>query len=251
MRPLKLRARRLQALGIEKIQPTVVRMFPHDSEAFTQGLFLYGDTLYESTGLIGRSSLREIDKGSGELQRVIPVEDLFCEGIARLANRLYQLTWRTKVVLVYDFPGLSRVGTLPLDGQGWGLTSDRSNLILSNGSSIIEYRGADLELVMSQRITLNGLPLSQINDLAVNGDTLYLNVYRQPYIYVADLKSGCVRQIIDLSEIAAKEASAVPAAAEHKENVMLNGIAIDREQAVAYVTGKLWSHFYVIRLANR
>jgi len=274
LRPLKVRLRSLQAIGIKRIRPRVLRTLPHDSEAFTQGLCLHRGSLYESTGLAGRSSLRVIDSDTGRVERQIALQEAlgstsvshldgneddseedrvnkaFAEGIAILNDRLYQLTWRSGIALRYSLPALEPVDTLPLTGQGWGLASDGNHLVLSNGSSLIEFRDAELGLVKSVRITANGLPFGLINDLAVHNGKLYFNVYRHPWIYVADMESGRVERVLDLADIAREEARILPAGVEPRRDVMLNGIAIDSPKGLAYVTGKLWSHYYVISLGE-
>ena len=166
LRTVKQQLRKAQALGIPIVRPEIIATIPHDTKAFTQGLFLHEDKLYESTGLKGKSSLRVVDKKSGKLEQIIPVESVFAEGIARLNSRIYQLTWTARIVLVYDFQSLEMIDTLCNINNGWGLTSDGEYLIVSNGSSVIEFRNECFELVKSIKIRMNGLPLRLINDLA-------------------------------------------------------------------------------------
>jgi glutaminyl-peptide cyclotransferase len=248
LRPLKVKARRLQEIGIPRVRPRLIRTFPHDTGAFTQGLFFHGGRLYESTGLHDQSSLREIDPKSGSIRKQVPVEGTFAEGIACLDGRLYQLTWRSDIVLIYDFPSLRLAEKRPLAGTGWGLTSDDSQLIMSNGTSTLEIRDAGLDLLGSQKIVMNGMPLNLLNDLAVHGGSYYLNVYRQPKIYVADRSTGRVRKIIDCTDIASQEYRNIPPRTRNREHAMLNGLAIDETLSIAYLTGKLWSRYYVIGL---
>lgn len=248
LRPLKTKLRYLQAAGIRKTLPNIVRTIPHDSAAFTQGLFIHEHSIYESTGLTGQSSIREVDKHTGSLKRSIPVEKVFAEGIAILNGLIYQLTWKSGEVLVYSFPELEMKFTLPRAGQGWGLSTDGTNLIVSDGSPVIDFRDPSLSLVKTLGIRMNGIPLGLINDLAYLEGELFFNVYRHARIYVADISTGHVNRIIDMSEIAQHEYDAVPDTTFKKNHAMLNGIAIDEEEKLVCVTGKLWSNYYLISI---
>ena len=249
-RAAKLGLRRLQAFGIDAVQPEIVAIIPHDRNAFTQGVFLHEGKLYESAGLEGKSSLRVVEASTGAVERVVPVQDVFAEGIAMLDNRVYLLTWKSKVVLIYDYPDLALAGTLPYNRQGWGLTSDGSCLIVSNGSSVVEFRDAQFKLLNTVPITMNGVPLNLVNDMAYHRGRLYFNVYRHSRIYEADVETGRVIRLFDLEEIAKDELSNLAPIPFDlaRDTVMLNGIAIDEQTGLACVTGKFWSRYYWFRV---
>lgn len=246
----KRRLRKLQALGIPTVKPDIMGTVPHDPDAFTQGLCLHQGKLYESTGLTGRSSLRRIDCDSGRIEALLPVEDVFAEGIGLLGQRLYQLTWKSGVVYVYDLASLELIETLALDGPGWGMCSAAGQLAVSNGSSVISFRDAHLTPVKAVRLRMNGLPLSLINDLAVYRDKVYFNVYKHTRIYEADLDSGRIVRVFELDDIVKKEQGQQRFAGrpDHKMNAILNGIAIEEQSGVAWITGKLWGSYYRFNL---
>ncbi|HEX2959545.1 MAG TPA: glutaminyl-peptide cyclotransferase [Chitinispirillaceae bacterium] len=223
--------------SIPKIKPTIIKVLPHDTGAFTQGLFFYDGKLYESTGITGKSTIRIVDTNGMVLQsRFIP--EVFAEGCALFGDLLYQITWQNQVCITYTLPDLKMVGTLQYQGEGWGLTSDSKCLYMSDGSNIITVRNREFEVLRTIPVTMAGKPLININELELVGTTLYANVWFSDFIFEIDLSKGSVTKIIDCSELVTKEAAG-------DEQSVLNGIACDN-QGRFYITGKNWKNMFVI-----
>jgi glutamine cyclotransferase len=221
----------------------VVQSWPHDAQAFTQGLVYRGGTLYESTGLNGQSSLREVELETGRvLRRRDLAQQYFGEGLALFGGRLYQLTWRSQVGFLYDAATLQRVGEFHYTGEGWGLTEDGTSLILSDGTSTLRFLDPDtFEVRRTVRVTDGGRDVSWINELEyVNGE-IYANVWTSDFIARIDPATGEVKGWIDLTGLLREEERV------GNEDV-LNGIAYDAANGRLLVTGKRWPRLYHIRV---
>ncbi len=225
--------------SIPKIKPSILRVMPHDTAAFTQGLFFHGSKLYESTGIVGKSTMRCLDT-NGTIEKSIPVPDVFAEGCALFSNLLYQITWREQLCIIYTFPELRMAGTLDYQGEGWGLTSDNNFLYMSDGSNIITVRNKEFKAVRTILVTMAGKPLININELELVGNTLYANVWFSDFIFEIDISKGIVTRIIDCSDLVAKEAAS-------SEQSVLNGIACDTNGHF-YITGKNWKNMFVVSI---
>ena len=220
----------------------VVRAYPHDAGAFTQGLIYRDGYLYESTGLNGRSSLRKVRLETGEVvQRKDVARRYFAEGLTEIGGELFQLTWDTQVGFVYDSRTFAPRRTFRYRGEGWGLTRDDEHLIMSDGTSIL--RVVDPLTMKELRriaVTDNGVEVEYLNDLEyVNGE-IYANVWPTDRIAIIDPGTGRVTGWIDLAGILAWTP-------RHAEAV-LNGIAYDVAGNRLFVTGKLWPRLLEIRL---
>lgn len=223
---------------------TILRVHPHDSQAYTQGLHLQGGTLFESTGLHGRSSIRKVLRDSGEVvvQRNLP-QEYFGEGLTLVGERLIQLTWKEGAAFVYDTTALEVERIFRYDGEGWGLCYDGVSLFMSDGTARLTRRNPDtFEIQDTQTVTLDGQPLTQINELECVGDFVYANVYMTNWIVQIDKETGRVVEEFDLSSLVAD--SGAPPLPE----AVLNGIAFDPTTNTFLVTGKLWPKLYHIRL---
>ena len=158
----------------------VVKVYPHDPAAFTQGLVFHEGSLYESTGLYGRSSLRKVDLETGKTLelRLLP-ERYFGEGIAVVADRIIQLTWRSRTGLIYDVEGLSPAGKFDYAGQGWGLAWDGNRLVMSDGTAELRFLDAE-SLEETSRLTVRDgkSPIAELNELEFVRGKLYANVWR-------------------------------------------------------------------------
>ncbi len=227
---------------VQTLMPEIVTTIPHDPEAFTQGLICLDSLLYESTGLVGKSSLQKLDLKGNILKR-IQVPEVFAEGIAVLDGELVQLTWQEGIAIRYQFPSLTTKGTYHYEGEGWGLSSDSSQFIMSNGSDSIYFRNSRFEIERAIQVTLNGKPISQINELEFVNGKIYANVWFQNFIVEISPMTGKVNRIINCSELVKREQISDP-------NQVLNGIAYCKGKRLWYLTGKNWHNIYVVRIPD-
>ncbi len=223
----------------------IIRAYPHDPAAFTQGLVYADGVLYESTGLYGRSSLRRVALETGEVlqQRDLPAE-YFGEGLALFDGRLIQLTWQNNIGFVYDAASFALQQTWTYPTEGWGLTHDGTHLIMSDGSATLRF--LDPRTFQAQRevlVTDGGRPVGWLNELEyVNGE-VFANVWQTDWIARIDPQTGRVLGWIDLSGLLAPE--------ERQGADVLNGIAYDAQNGRLFVTGKLWPKLFEITLTPR
>ncbi|MEX2540942.1 MAG: glutaminyl-peptide cyclotransferase [Trueperaceae bacterium] len=227
-----------------QLAPQVEARFPHDREAFTQGLLLENGLLYESTGLYGRSSLREVDPASGAVIRMRDLDPgLFGEGLALVGDRLIQLTWRAGLALVYDLETFEPLGSFRYRGEGWGLCYDGEELWMSNGSSSLTVRDADtFEVRRRVPVTAQGEPVARLNELECVGPHVYANVWQTDSIVRIDKSSGRVDALVDASRLLTGDTRAGLSA-----DAVLNGIAYDADDDLFLVTGKLWPLLFAVR----
>jgi len=235
------------ALAIPTYGFEVVRSYPHDPEAFTQGLFFKNGVLYESTGLEGRSSIRKVKLETGEvLQKVMLPPGLFGEGIVDWGEHIIGLTWQSQLGFVLKLQDFSLVKRFNYPGEGWGLTRNNRELVMSDGTAELRFLDPQtLREVRRLRVTANGKPLDLLNELEwVNGE-IYANIWQTDRIARIDAKTGQVVGWIDLSGL-------LPArdrVAGHTD--VLNGIAYDSVSKRLWVTGKLWPRLYEIKLVRK
>eukprot|EP00455_Lapot_gusevi_P047677 TRINITY_DN647_c0_g1_i4.p1 TRINITY_DN647_c0_g1~~TRINITY_DN647_c0_g1_i4.p1 ORF type:complete len:288 (-),score=27.14 TRINITY_DN647_c0_g1_i4:39-902(-) len=228
------------------IRPTLVNVFPHDQGAFTQGLIVSGNIMWESTGLYGRSSLRKVELSSGKiLQQVRLEQKYFGEGLAVHGDKLYQLTWREKTIFVYSFNDMSRLRTVPTDLVGWGLTSDGQSLILSDGSNKLyfldpETLGVKHMVEVKQQKSSGVEPVTQINELEYIDGLVYANIWMTDTIVIIDPHTGYVKKVLDVGFVNPKHERP-----PHPDAV-LNGIAYDSQARRLFITGKFWPLIYEI-----
>src|SRR5215470_13539161 len=212
----------------------IVRVYPHDPTAFTQGLQYVDGVLYEGTGLNGRSSIRKVALDSGKVlqQRAVPAEH-FGEGITVFKNDLFELTWQTHVAFVYDKTSFEPKKRFSYPGEGWGLTTDGTNLIMSDGSD--ELRVLDPVTFAERRrikVTAAGMPLRNLNELESVKGEIFANIWQTDYVARIAPDSGRVMAYIDLRGLLS--------VAERANTDVLNGIAYDAQHDRLFVTGKLW-----------
>jgi glutaminyl-peptide cyclotransferase len=221
----------------------VVRSSPHDPDAFVQGLVWHDDGFYESTGLLGRSTLRRVEWPSGRVVRQVPLPpDVFGEGLARVGSRLVQLTWRSGRGFVYDLATFRLLREFRYEGEGWGLTHDGKSLILSDGSDVLTYLDPQ-RLVSTRRlaVTWNGRPVHRLNELEFVDGEVWANVWYTDFIVRIDPASGRVSSYLDMSGL-------LPADRRREDGAVLNGIAYDPATRRVFVTGKLWPLVFEIRV---
>jgi glutaminyl-peptide cyclotransferase len=220
----------------------VTARYPHDSTAYTQGLVSSGGVLLESTGLYGHSELRRVDVRSGRvLDSVRLPADRFGEGLALLRGRLYQLTWKAGVAYVYDAATFALVDSLRYPGEGWGLATDGTSLIMSDGSDSLRFLDpATFRVRRVVHVRYQGSPLRQLNELEyVNGDLL-ANVYQSNWVLRIDPRTGDVKAVLDLTDL-------YPARQRPPWADVMNGIAV-ADSGRLYLTGKLWPVLFEVRL---
>ncbi len=223
----------------------IVNIWPHDSNAFTQGLVLMDGKLLESTGEVGHSSLRRVELESGKVLKKVDVpEPYFAEGIALLNGKVYQLTWQHNIGFIYDAQTFDRVGQFNYTGEGWGLTTDGQSLILSDGSSSIRFIDpASFRVTRSINVTDQNHPVRDLNELEfVNGE-IYANVWHDDRIATIDPQSGHVNSWIDLTGL-------MPEGELQDQEAVLNGIAYDQASDKLLVTGKLWPRIFEIKVKH-
>jgi glutaminyl-peptide cyclotransferase len=230
------------ALAAPTVVPRVVATRPHDATAFTQGLLLHEGFLFESTGLYGRSSLRRVDRATGAvLQSASLAMDEFGEGLARVGNRLIQLTYRNGVAHVYDLTSFEALQTHSYQGEGWGLCHDGERLIMTDGSDRLTFRDpSSFEIIGSVPVEEDGVPQSRLNELECVGGEVYANVWQTNRLLRIDPETGKVLTEFDASGLLTSEEAA---AAD-----VLNGIAYDADTGRFLLTGKLWPKLFEVEL---
>ena len=225
----------------------VVRTTPHDVNAFTEGLFFLGGWFYESTGLEGHSSVRKVKPETGQVvQRANLPPEIFGEGIAPWKGRLVGLTWKNQVGYVLDLDSFDTKGEFRYPGEGWGLTHDDREIVMSDGTADIRFLDPDT-LVESHRIhvTAQGKPVDQLNELEWVEGEIYANIWQSDRIARIDPRTGDVVGWIDCKGLLpAKDFT--PGRTD-----VLNGIAYDPATKRLWVTGKLWPKVFEIRLVRR
>lgn len=231
------------AFGVE-----VLATYPHDARAFTQGLLLHDGALYESTGLVGRSSLRQVELTSGTVlrQKDLP-PPLFGEGLAWARGELVQLTWQNHRALRWDPATFAARGEWSFDGEGWGLCFDGTHLVQSDGSQRLFFRDpTTFAVVRTLAVTENGRPLSRLNELECVGDTIYANVWMTDRIVAIAAFNGIVRAAVDASPLLTPEERRALGG-----EAILNGIAYDPADQTFLLTGKLWPKLFRVRFVPR
>lgn len=221
----------------------VEQILPHDSDAFTQGLELHEGDLFESTGLVGKSSIRRIDRSSGKTKIIKSLSSPhFGEGLTELDGLIYQLTWTCKKGFVYDADTLQLKKTFSYQGEGWGICNDSQYLFISDGTNEIRvYDPKTMNHVHTVPVTWNGQALSRLNELEYVEGEIFANIWGAEQIARIDPRSGKVIGWIDFKEICEKQP-------KHSPDHVLNGIAYDQDSGLLYVTGKCWPNLYGVRL---
>ena len=225
--------------GPESLRVKVVRSFPHDPGAFTQGLIFHEGKLYESTGLVGRSSLRRVDPATGTVEAQTAVDpSLFAEGLALADGRLVQLTWREGRALLWDLERLTVQGEFRYEGEGWGLCYDGRQLVMSDGSNRLVRRDVrTFDPIGEIAVRSPEGPVYQLNELECVGDAIYANVWQTSRIARIDARTGDVTAWIEAAGLLTAEEAA------HAD--VLNGIA-HLPSGRFVLTGKLWPRAFEV-----
>lgn len=223
----------------------VVNVYPHDQGAFTEGLAFENGILYEGTGLKGRSSLRTVDLETGAVTVSISLsDDLFGEGVAVVGDKIVQLTWKSHTGLVYDKRDLRPIREFAYDTEGWGLTYDGQQLIMSDGTATLYFLDPET-FAVDRYVTVSdhGTDVTELNELEYIDGYVYANVWKTDRIAIIDPGDGGVTGWIDLTGLLASQQ-----ATKHVD--VLNGIAYDIANDRLFVTGKLWPWLFEIRLVE-
>lgn len=221
----------------------VINTFPHDPDAFTQGLIYYDGALYESTGRYGKSSLRQVDLKTGEVLKKISVPDqFFAEGMTIFGGKIFQLTWVHKRGFVYDLKSFDKLSEFTYDGEGWGLTTDGHVLILSDGTNRIRFLDPQtFKVTKTISVFDAGVPLKELNELEFIKGEIYANIWQTDRIVRINPATGNITGWIDLTGLLKPEN-------DNQHPDVLNGIAYDEAHDRLFVTGKLWPKLFEIRL---
>jgi glutaminyl-peptide cyclotransferase len=223
----------------------VVHVFPHDPQAFTQGLVYLDGVLYEGTGLNGRSTIRKVRLENGEVLQMQKLDaQYFGEGIAVFGGTLFELTWQSGIGFRYDRASFQRTGSFSYRGEGWGLTQDGRRLIMSDGSAYLRFLDPATQKELSRlKVTDGATPVVNLNELEYVKGELLANVWQSDRIARISPKTGRVTGWIDLKGLlSVRDAQGVD---------VLNGIAYDAEGDRLFVTGKLWPKLFEIQIVAR
>ena len=228
----------LSAVTISDVD--VIKKYPHDNTAFTQGLEFHEGRIYESTGRHGFSELRKVDLVTGRvIQRRVLDPQYFGEGITILQNKVFQLTWKSGKGFVYDLNSFALDREFKISGEGWGLSNDGNNLLLSNGSNQILFLDPQtLQVLKRVSVTLNDKPQYLLNELEYIDGEIWANVWKKDKILRIDPLTGIVLGILDVGTISERLS----------DDDVANGIAWDEEGRKIYITGKFWSYIYEIKM---
>jgi glutamine cyclotransferase len=221
----------------------VVNTYPHDRNAFTQGLIFLDGHLYESTGQQGHSSLRMVDLETGRVLQGAPLKSkYFAEGLTNWGSTLVQLTWLSHIGFVYNRSSFRLLRTFKFDFEGWGLTQDGKDLIASDGSTTLRFLDpVTFSEVRRIEVTDHGKPVQELNELEYIHDEIYANVWHSDRIARISPATGQVLGWIDLTGL-------LPANLHPGPEGVLNGIAYDAEHDRLFVTGKLWPLLFEIKV---
>jgi len=226
----------------------VKNTYPHDPQAFTQGLFYHDGHLYESTGQYGRSTIRKVDLKTGKvLQKADLPAEIFGEGATAFGNNLIALTWTSQVGYVFDLKTFKLKQNFSYQGEGWGLASDARQLYMSDGSASIRVLDAKtMKEVRRVQVSAEGRPVERLNELEMVDGQLYSNIWGSELIARIDPDSGKVVGVIDLTGL-------LPPGQRGTSDVdaVLNGIAWDSKGKRLFVTGKLWPKLFEIELVPK
>lgn len=226
-------------------QVRVLKVFPHDRNAFSQGLVVEGETLFEGTGQYGKSTLRRVELSSGKVKAYQPLDaNYFGEGITVIGERIYQLTWKQRTCVVYDKSTLKPLGVLNYRGEGWGITDDEKQIFMSDGTNTIRVLDPNtFKLTHKFRVKDGRRNIKNLNELEYIDGFLLANVWYEDRIAKIDPKTGAVVAWIDCSGV-------FPAATRPSREHVLNGIAYDKQSGRIFITGKNWPNLFEIEILD-
>jgi len=221
----------------------IVNVYPHDKNAFTQGLIFDNGTLYESTGLYGYSTLRRVELETGKILQLYNLPNqFFGEGITIFDDKIIQLTWRSKKGFVYDKHTFELLQDFSYPTEGWGITHNGSLLIMSDGTATLYFLDPETFGKVGQIEVHDDGPVTELNELEYIHGEIYANIWKKEKIAVINPQTGRVKGWIDLKGIQDSET-------RDTDNV-LNGIAYDAKEDSLFVTGKRWSQLFEVKLIS-
>ncbi len=229
------------------LKTQVINTYPHDTQAFTQGLVLYDGKLYESTGQYGLSSLREVDITKGNaLRNYVLDSQYFAEGLALVNDKLIQITWREGKAFVYDLATFNKEKTFSYEGEGWGLCYDGTDLYMSDGSATLYKRNPEtFEIIGQVKVKQNSQDVVMLNELECVAEFVYANIWQTDKIVKINKENGNVVSDIDASNLlSSEERAALP------QGAVLNGIAYNLAADTFYITGKLWPKLLEVKFVE-
>jgi len=235
---------------------TVLNSISHDTAAFTQGLEIYNGAFLESTGLEGQSTLRKVNLQTGKVEQTQKMSnEIFSEGLTVFNDTIYQLSWQNKLVFLYDAKTLKPMSTLPWSGEGWGITNNGKELIISEGSDKLYFvQPGNLKLNKVLSVRDNYGPVNNLNELEMVDGFIYANRWQYEYIIKIDPVSGLVVGLLNMQDFLQKNTKSdlsylnKRGATPTEAGAVLNGIAYDKNKKVFYVTGKLWPEVFEVKL---
>ena len=227
---------------VKQYKLEVVKEYPHDTGAYTQGLFFDGGRFYESTGQFGESSFREVELATGKVLSQMNFQDkYFAEGSVMLGGKLFILTWLNKVAFVYDAKTLAYEQTYSYPREGWGLTTDGKSLIASDGSSRLYFLTPEFKQERYVDVKMDGRAVRNLNELEYIDGKVWANIYMTDMIVIINPADGTVEASIDCTGL-------LPRKLRTPQTDVLNGIARDPATGKTYLTGKYWPRLYEVRL---
>lgn len=230
----------------------VVRKYPHDPSAFTEGLFFHDGRFFESTGEVGKSDMREVELETGRVirKRALSQKDkndsgYFGEGTMIVGDNIIELTWKSGVAFIYDWKTFEPKGQFKYEGEGWAFTKNADSLIMSNGSSVLNYRDPKtFAITRTIKVMDHDTPVSNLNELEWVKGEIWANVFESQQIVRIDPTTGKVLGWINLTGI-------LEDSDRNNGEDVLNGIAYDEKSDRIFVTGKRWSKLYEIKIKQR
>jgi glutaminyl-peptide cyclotransferase len=236
----------LRNAQVPEYQFEVLKTYPHDILSFTEGLYFEDGYMYESTGLYGHSWLKKVELSTGKTVREKPLDGIyFGEGMTILNNEIYQLTWKESTGFVYDKESFSVKKTFFHEKEGWGLTTDGQQLIMSNGTATLNFLNpVDFGKTKTLTVTIGRMQIPMINELEYIDGMIYANIWLTSIIIIISPQDGKVQGWLNLSSnIKIKPPGCLGCVA--------NGIAYDDQEKVIYITGKSWPNLYSIKLIRK
>lgn len=223
----------------------IVAEYPHDTQSYTQGLFFHEGEMYETTGLHGKSTLRKVELTTGApLVKLNFDKKYFIEGSVVFGDKLYILTWDSKVAFVYGADSLDYKSTWSYPREGWGLTTDGKHLIASDGSATLFFMDGNFALQRRVVVKYEDRPVRWLNELEYIDGKIWANVYTTDEIVIINPKDGMVEGVIDCRGL-------LPKSLCTSQTDVLNGIAYNPETGKIYLTGKNWPKLYEVRLTEK